>query len=210
MKPYGEYCALAKALEIVGERWTLLIVRELMARRTARYTDLRNGLPGIASNLLADRLRELEGAGIVVREDPPPPVATAVYRLTARGEALRGVIRELGLWGAPLLADASRTDEIRGYWITLPAALYLEDARPDDDPVTLELRAGDEPVTLRIGNGSVTSSIGPADKPDAILTGPARSVARVLLGGLPVRDAGKTTRYEGAPAVLSRLRRSTQ
>ena len=73
MRSYKQFCGLAKALEIIGDRWTLLIVRELLARGRSRYTDLQDGLPGIATNLLADRLRELEEAGIIQREDAPPP-----------------------------------------------------------------------------------------------------------------------------------------
>src|SRR6185312_3489515 len=84
MRSYDEYCAIAKSLDVVGDRWTLLIVRELSLRGASRYTDLRNGLPGIASNLLADRLRELEHAGVVAREEAPPPIATALCRLTPR------------------------------------------------------------------------------------------------------------------------------
>jgi DNA-binding HxlR family transcriptional regulator len=96
MRSYGQYCSVAKALDLVGERWTLLIVRELLARGPSRYTDLRSALPGIATNLLADRLRELESAGLVEREDAPPPVATTLFRLTGRGAALEPVITELG------------------------------------------------------------------------------------------------------------------
>src|SRR3954449_5530110 len=99
MRSYGEYCAAAKSLDVVGDRWTLLIVRELLARGACRYTDLRAGLPGIATNLLADRLRELESAGIVEREDAPPPVATTLFSLTERGRALQPVISALGCWG---------------------------------------------------------------------------------------------------------------
>jgi DNA-binding HxlR family transcriptional regulator len=73
---YGQHCALAKALDVIGDRWTLLIVRELLARGPCRYTDVRNGLPGIATNLLAARLRDLERSGIVRREEAPPPIAT--------------------------------------------------------------------------------------------------------------------------------------
>src|SRR5436190_22444590 len=100
MRSYGQYCAVAKALDVVGDRWTLLIVRELMIGGPSRYTDLQNGLPGIATNLLADRLRDLEKAGIVLRETAPPPVATSVFSLTARGQALWPVLAELGRWGA--------------------------------------------------------------------------------------------------------------
>ena len=85
MRSYDEYCALAKSLDVVGDRWTLLIVRELELRGACRYTDLRNGLPGIATNLLADRLRELESEGLVAREEAPPPIASTLFRLTPAG-----------------------------------------------------------------------------------------------------------------------------
>ena len=92
MRSYDEYCAVAKSLDVVGDRWTLLIVRELAIRGACRYTDLRNGLPGIATNLLAERLRELEHAGVIARENAPPPIATTLFRLTPRGEQLRPVL----------------------------------------------------------------------------------------------------------------------
>src|SRR5262249_56563671 len=99
MRSYGQYCGLAKALDVIGDRWTLLIVRELLIRGACRYTDLRNGLPGIATNLLAERLRELEDAEIIAREEAPPPVATTLFRLTARGAALDAVVEQIGRWG---------------------------------------------------------------------------------------------------------------
>src|SRR5947207_3653412 len=117
MRTYDEYCAIAKSLDVVGDRWTLLIVRELALRGASRYTDLRSGLPGIATNLLADRLRELEAAGLIEREDAPPPVATTLFRLTERGAALEPVISELGRWGLPLMRDDRPDDEFRGQWL---------------------------------------------------------------------------------------------
>src|SRR6266481_3000280 len=107
MRSYGQYCSIAKALDVIGDRWTLLIIRELLIRGACRYTDLRNGLPGIATNLLVDRLRELEQAGIVSREDAPPPVATALFQLTDRGRQLETVLMEIGRWGGPLLANTT-------------------------------------------------------------------------------------------------------
>src|SRR5947207_12707682 len=98
MRSYRQYCALARALDVVGDRWTLLIVRELGLRGPSRYTDLQYGLPGIATNLLADRLREMEEAGIVRRREAPPPVATALFDLTEPGEGLRPVLQALGRW----------------------------------------------------------------------------------------------------------------
>ena len=89
MRSYGQNCALAKALDVVGDRWTLLIVRELMIRDRCRYTDLRNGLPGIATNLLAERLNEMEQAGLVTPEAAPPPIATTLFQLTNPDSAAR-------------------------------------------------------------------------------------------------------------------------
>src|ERR671926_1476004 len=106
MRTYAEYCAIAKSLDVVGDRWTLLIVRELALRGPSRYTDLRHGLPGIATNLLAERLRELEQAGVIYREAAPPPIATTLFHLTPRGEELRAVLRAMASWGLPLLREA--------------------------------------------------------------------------------------------------------
>src|SRR5712692_9066748 len=110
MRSYGQFCGLAKSLDVIGDRWTLLVVRELLIRGPSRYTDLRDGLPGIATNLLAERLRDLEEAGIVVRDDAPPPIAATLYRVTPRGEALQPVLRELGRWSAALVGEAKPGD----------------------------------------------------------------------------------------------------
>ena len=95
MRSYGQYCSVAKALDVVGDRWTLLIVRELLLQGPCRYTDLRNGLPGIATNLLADRLSELESAGLVRREEAAPPVATTLFlRYSRLGTAMRAMAND--------------------------------------------------------------------------------------------------------------------
>src|SRR5918911_746584 len=125
MRSYGQYCALAKALDAVGDRWTLLIVRELLLRGPCRYTDLRHGLPGIATNLLADRLRELEQAGIVHREAAPPPIATTLFSLTTRGEELAPVVEALGRWGGPLMTERTEGDAFRSHWLAMPLELHL-------------------------------------------------------------------------------------
>src|SRR6202030_2026811 len=127
MRSYNEYCAIAKSLDVVGDRWTLLIVRELAVRGACRYTDLRNGLPGIASNLLAERLRELERAGVVAREDAPPPIATTLFRLTPRGEQLRPVLEDLIRWGLPLMSEQNPGDAVRSHWIRSSLELMLSD-----------------------------------------------------------------------------------
>src|ERR1700749_5290866 len=113
MRSYDEYCSVAKALDLVGARWTPLVVRELLLRGPSRYTDLRNGLPGVATNLLADRLRELEAAGLVAREEAPPPIATTLFRLTERGAGLKPGLDELMWWGLPLMTEQREEDAVR-------------------------------------------------------------------------------------------------
>src|SRR5207247_819915 len=130
VRSYGQYCAVAKSLDLLGERWTLLIVRELLIRGPCRYTDIRNGLPGIATNLLAERLRELEQAGVIRREAAPPPVATTLFHLTPRGEELRAVVRAMASWGLPLLREAPEGDVFRSPWLASPATIYLTDTAP--------------------------------------------------------------------------------
>jgi DNA-binding HxlR family transcriptional regulator len=105
-KTYGQYCAMSKALDVVGERWSLLIVRELLTG-PKRYVDLRDGLVSVSTDMLAARLKDLEAAGVVRRETLPPPAASKVYVLTDRGRALEPVVDELARWGLELLGDRS-------------------------------------------------------------------------------------------------------
>jgi DNA-binding HxlR family transcriptional regulator len=206
MRSYGQYCAVAKALDVIGDRWTLLIVRELLLRGTSRYTDLRNGLPGIATNLLADRLRNLEENGIVRREAAPPPIATTVFQLTDRGEELRPVLKELGRWGAPLMFGPADDEAFRGHWFSLPAELFLTDNEPDGRPITIELRAGEEPMLIETADGEVHARPGTAEHADAVITGTPRLVLDVLTAQLELSEARALgLRYDGNPAALNRI-----
>jgi DNA-binding HxlR family transcriptional regulator len=206
VRSYGEYCAIAKSLDVVGDRWTLLIVRELALRGACRYTDLRNGLPGIASNLLAERLRELESAGVVAREDAPPPIATTLFRLTPRGEQLRPVLDDLMRWGLPLMTDHKPDDAVRSHWLAGALELMLTDREPDASPVTVELRTGDQPIVIETRDGAIHARLGPADSADATLTGPPTPILGLLLGLLGPADAKASgIDYRGDPAILDRI-----
>jgi len=206
MRSYGQYCALAKALDVIGDRWTLLIVRELLIRGPCRYTDVRDGLPGIATNLLADRLRELEQAGIVHREVAPPPIATTLIRLTSRGEALEPVLQELGHWGAPLLGEPAEDDTFRTRWLALPLEHHLRDRTPGLPSITLEVHTGDEPMLVETVDGGVRCRPGSVSDPDAVLTGPPHLVIAVLTGKLDLADAGAAgLQYLGDPEALRRV-----
>ena len=207
MRSYGQYCSVARALDAIGDRWNLLIARELLLRGACRYTDLLNGLPGIATNLLADRLRELERAGIIAREDAPPPIAATLFSLTPRGEELAPVVRELGRWGVALMTEPVGEAAFRSRWLRLPVELFLSDHAPERPPVEIELRTGDEPMTVSTEHGDVHTRPGPAERPDLVLTGTPQVMLGVLSGRLALAQAGERgLRCEGDPAVLERLR----
>jgi DNA-binding HxlR family transcriptional regulator len=206
MRSYRQYCSVAKALDVVGERWTLLIVRELLLRGPSRYTDLRDGLPGIATNLLADRLRELERAGIVEREDAPPPVATTLFRLTARGEELKAVLDALGRWGMPFMRETSPEEAFKSHWLRLLVETFLADHSPEEPAVTILVDTGDQPMLIEAVGGEVHLRQGPADRPDATVTGEPRPVLGLLSGKLTLGQARhQGVQYRGDPATLSRV-----
>lgn len=209
MRSYGQMCALAKALDVVGDRWSLLIVRELLPGTPRRYTDLLHGLPGIATNMLTERLRQLEQAGVIARELAPPPVATGVFTLTSRGRDLLPVIRELGRWGAPLLAEADDDEVFRSGWMTLQFELFYHDPEPGQPAVTIQIRTADEPVVITTGAGRVHARPGTAGDPDATVTGPPRAVLGVLSGRLTLEEGHRQgVRIEGQTAALTRIKPS--
>ncbi|GHF40391.1 hypothetical protein GCM10018790_17480 [Kitasatospora xanthocidica] len=120
-RSYDQYCAVARALDAVGERWSLLIVRELLGG-PRRYTDLHADLPGVSTDILAARLKQLEGEGLATRRRLERPASATVYELTGRGRELRPVIEALGAWGLPALGEQRPTDAVREHWFTPRAA----------------------------------------------------------------------------------------
>ncbi len=209
MKSYQQYCGLAKALDVVGDRWTLLIVRELLIGER-RYGDLLEGLPGIATNLLAARLRDMQNAGLIVREALPPPASATVFRLTPRGEELRPVIRELGKWAGPLMTGCRKGERVRTRWMVLPAQFYLEDRFPADEPVAIQIKGGDESMVLESRNGRVRAREGVVANPDLTLSGSPELALGIMMGRVTAADAKKRgLKIEGNRRLLERLRRAT-
>ena len=143
MKRYDQYCPIACTLGLVGERWTLLVVRELMSG-PKRYTDLADALHGIGTNILAARLKELEGAGLVLRRRLPPPAASNVYELTEQGRALRPVLHELARFGARLLGPPP-LESLEPGWLLHALDLALSPVSPGG---TIAFRVGDEEASL--------------------------------------------------------------
>lgn len=206
VRSYQQYCAVAKALDVVGDRWVLLIVRELMTSGPSRYTDLLKGLPGIATNLLADRMRDLEKAGIVRSWAAPPPVATTLFSLTERGEALRPLLEELGRWGAPLMGVPQPSNVFRSHWLVFPFDAYLKDMAPREKPVAIEVRTGDEPMTIETVDGGVRTRRGVVEKPDAVLEGRPGLILGLLAGRFDLAEARKRgLRFKGSQKVLTRV-----
>jgi DNA-binding HxlR family transcriptional regulator len=207
MRTYGQYCAIAKALDLVGDRWTLLIVRELLLRGPCRYTDLRNGLPGVATNLLAERLRDLEEAGVVSREEAPPPVATTLFRLTSRGEGLAPVLRDLLDWGMPLMVEGPADGDVfRGQWMTWPAEMALTDREPEAPPVRIQVLADGEPFLLETTDGGVRVTTGRSEQPDTVVSGPVHAVVGLLTGHIDLETAAAMgVGYEGDRVGLERV-----
>src|SRR5438132_4327982 len=206
MRSYHQYCGVAKALDVIGDRWTLLIIRELLIRERCRYTDLLDGLPGIATNLLAERLQELERAGIVSRHAAAPPIATTLFELTSRGKELEHVVQAIGRWGGPLTTKRSSKDRFRSHWMALPAELHLKDHAPARRPITIELRCGDEPMVIEAGGGHVRIREGSAQKPNLVLTGRPEVIVALMTRRMSA-DAARAAgvRFQGDVRVLRRV-----
>jgi DNA-binding HxlR family transcriptional regulator len=166
VKSYNQYCPLAHALDVVGERWSLLIVRELFEHDQLRYSDLHASLPGCGTNILASRLKELERHGVVARRKLPPPAASTVYELTEYGEALRPVLHELAHWGARSLGPPSATEDLQSGW--LKGALELA-FPPNPTDAAIEFRIGDEVASF--ADGDVVA--GGCEGSDAVVEGDA-------------------------------------
>jgi DNA-binding HxlR family transcriptional regulator len=167
-KPFEQYCPVAHALGLVGDRWSLLIVRDLL-NGAKRYTDLLAGLPGIGTNILAARLRALEDAGIVAKRRLPPPAASTVYDLTDYGAELREVFFALARWGARSLGPPGAGDELYPEWgLNAAAALFApEEARGIED--TYVLKIGDDTFTVRVEEGQMHAELGEGEGADVVI-----------------------------------------
>jgi DNA-binding HxlR family transcriptional regulator len=171
-KSYDQYCPVAHALDLVGERWALLVVRELM-HGPKRYTDLAEHLPGIGTNILASRLRDLEAHGIVAKRRLPPPAASQVYELTEYGRALRTVLRELALWGARSLGPPDEEELFTG-WLANAVDTVLAPIAP---PGRFEFRIGEEIASLVDGEAQE----GPVEDPDVVVVGDPAGVYHMFV-----------------------------
>ncbi|MEV4938509.1 winged helix-turn-helix transcriptional regulator [Streptomyces zaomyceticus] len=182
-RSYDQHCAAARALDLVGDRWTLLVVRELLAG-PRRYTDLHADLPGVSTDMLAGRLKDMEGAELVTRRRLPPPASAFVYELTPRGRDLLPVLRTLAAWGAPDLGEPRATDAVRAHWYAIPLLGAIAELGAGVVQVTLDegefhVRVGDDGTT---SYGDGVFGAGTTEVPDARLRTDT-ATCRALAGG---------------------------
>lgn len=207
VRSYGQLCAMARALDVVGDRWTLLIIRELLIRGQARFTDLQNGLPGIAPNLLAQRLRDLQVHGVVRHEAVPTTPTGHAYHLTERGRDLEGVVRELLKWGAPRAQSAPQDAHFQMHWLSLPVRYLLRDRAPNEAPTIIRFGDLDDGFDLTAAGGSIrVEPCRPEATPAVTITGPGRALVGLIQGIISPQDAARAgITINGDPTALQRI-----
>ena len=189
VKSYGQWCALAKALDVVGERWTLLVIRELL-EGPKRYTDLRDGIPGVSTDVLASRLKELEDNEVVVRRTLPPPAASKVYELTEMGRELASPVASLAKWGMQFLGPRREDEAFQAHWLAVGLSGMLRPDRVADVELDVEFELGsDETVRVRIDHGSLTYVADPERDPDVVVRGDVPTLVAIADRSLPAADA---------------------
>jgi DNA-binding HxlR family transcriptional regulator len=187
MRSYRDGCGVAHALDLVGERWALLVVRELLLG-PKRFTDLRDGMPNASPNVLAQRLRELEQSGVVRRRRLPPPAGSWVYELTEWGRELEPIVISLGSWAvrSPSFPDG---DPVGVDSVMLALKSFFDADAADGLRARVELRLGEARFRLRIADGTFELSRGQADEPDAVVTTDQGTLSAVLWKGRALADA---------------------
>jgi DNA-binding HxlR family transcriptional regulator/putative sterol carrier protein len=205
---YQQYCALARALDVAGDRWTLLIVREL-APGPRRFTDLVDGLPGISRKLLTERLRALERDGLVARQELPPPAARQVYELTDDGRDLAHAMGPLIAWGARRLGERKPTESFRARWPAVAMAGLADREAAKGVSETYQYLVGDSGFHFTIDDGSVQLHDGRAQDPAVVLTTDEETWADIASGKIRFSSATATGALSvaGKPQAVKRLRK---
>lgn len=204
---YDQYCPVCHALELVGERWALVIVRELL-KGPKRYTDLIEGMPGVGTNVLASRLRELEAGGIVQKRKLPPPAASTVYELTEYGRELEEPLYALARWGARSLPPPAKGEDFYPDWGLNAFAALLDPEAARGLSGTYVARVGDDVYTVKLENSTVHVEVGPTDGADLDFSTDRETFFGLSSGEVDPRVAlaeGGVTIESGKPADLERF-----
>jgi DNA-binding HxlR family transcriptional regulator len=188
VKRYEQYCPVARALDVLGERWTLLVARSLLMG-PRRYTDLRDALPGVATDLLTARLRTLEEAGYVQRRKLPRPAAVTVYELTDTGRRLGYVVLELARLGIDHLGLPAPDEAIDTDTLVLSLRASYKPQAPGAATAAYQLEVDGEPFTVTIGDGRADTARGQIDDPQCTISTSARTLARLLSGATDPQQA---------------------
>jgi DNA-binding HxlR family transcriptional regulator len=206
-RTYCDGCAAAHALDLVGERWALLVVRELLLG-PKRFTDLRAGLPGVSPNVLAQRLRELERAGVVRRGKLPPPAASRVYELTDWGLELEPVIVRLGCWGAR--SPSKPRDAALGVdSLVLSFRTMFDPLAADGLTASYELRLGEDRFRAEVADGRFEIVRGSTERPEATIETDAATLAALVYDGRHLAEAVRSgdVKIEGDESAVERFLR---
>lgn len=209
VRSYNQWCSLAKALDVIGERWSLLVVRELL-EGPKRYTDLRDGIPGISTDVLAARLKDLEDDGIVERRTLPPPAASKVYELTELGLGLGPAVAALSRWGAKLLGPKTDDEAFRPHWLVLGLRGMLRADRAADVAVDVDfdLLSGDT-VRVRVDDGKLAHVAEPDSAAEVIVHADLSTLSAIADGTLPIAAATADGRFaiEGEASAVAAFQR---
>ncbi|MEV0310272.1 HxlR family transcriptional regulator [Nonomuraea fuscirosea] len=206
-REYGQFCGLARAMEMVGERWTMLIIRNLLTG-AQRFTDLHKGLPSIPTNILSARLRQLEETGLATRRALPHPERAVVYELTDYGRDLEPALIALGRWGARTLSEPRPGEIITAESIAMSFRTTYRPEAARGVTAGYEIRMGDFTFRLQITDGELAVGIGPHPAPDLIVERLAGFPVRELMSGDKTPDELLRTgsmRVEGDPTLLGRF-----
>ena len=205
-RSYEQYCGIARALDLVGERWGLLVVRELILG-PKRFTDLARGLPGIGTNILSARLKQLERGGVVRRSVLPPPAASTVYELTEYGRGLEEILLALGRWGARTMGSRRPGQGLRSEWLVVALRAFFRPEAAAGVRETYELRLSDGVFQVRVEEGRLELAPGPAPGAALVLETDEDTLVGLLTGAVEPdqAEAAGLLRVEGGREELGRL-----
>ncbi|HYZ75961.1 MAG TPA: helix-turn-helix domain-containing protein [Gaiellaceae bacterium] len=205
-RTYDQFCGIARALDLVGERWALLVVRDLILG-PKRFTDLRRGLEGIGTNVLAARLKELERGGVIRRRTLPPPAASTVYELTEYGRELEGPLLAFGRWGAASMGQRQDGQLLRSEWLAVALKAFFRPEAAADLSAKVELRFEDGAFLARIDQGSLLVEPDARNGADLVLTTEVETLIGFLAGAevpaAALAPEGDETLLERMPEIFA-------